>query len=245
MEPGQYPADLAEIFSDIARRLYRAETVEDTLQEIADLACTTVQGCDYAGMSIVRGDTIETPAQTHPDVGELDALQSEIREGPCVDAIGEHKTFYVEDLREETRWPTFAPRAVERGMLSMLSFRLFIQESESGERTMGALNLYSRERAAFDATAREVGLILASHASVALAAAQALSHEQEVVANLRQAIASRDVIGQAKGILMEREHLTGDQAFDVLRRASQHVNLKLREVAERVTETGERPPTPV
>ncbi|MDQ3571018.1 MAG: GAF and ANTAR domain-containing protein [Actinomycetota bacterium] len=239
----EYPADLAENFSAIARRLYRAETVRDTLQEIAELACQTVQGCDFAGMSLVRGKSIETPAQTHPAVGELDAIQSQIGEGPCVDAIVEHQTFYVEDLREEARWPTFAPMAVERGMLSMLCFRLFIEENESGERTMGALNLYSCERAAFDERAREVGLILASHASVALAGAQALAAEQEQVANLHQAVSSRDIIGQAKGILMERERLSAEQAFDVLRRASQHLNLKLREVAERVAETGERPPT--
>jgi len=244
MEPGKYPEDLAETFSNIARRLYRAGTVEDMLQEIADLACQTIQGCDFAGMSFVQGRAIETPAQTHPAVGELDALQSRIGEGPCVDAIAEHETFYVEDLAEECRWPTFAPKAVELGMRSMLSLRLFIEESENGERTMGALNLYSRQRAAFDQSAREVGLILASHASVALAGTQALGHEREDVANLHQALSSRDVIGQAKGILMERERLTAEQAFDLLRRASQHLNLKLRDVAERVTETGERPPTP-
>jgi hypothetical protein len=244
MEPVQYPADLAEMFSDIARRLYSAETVEDTLQEIAQLACKTVEGCNFAGMSIVRGKAIETPAQTDPAVGELDAIQSEMGTGPCVDAIIQHQTFYVEDLRSESRWPTFARRAVEHGMASMLSFRLFVEADESGERTMGALNLYSRDRAAFDDSAQEVGLILASHASVALAGAQALAKEKDDVANLHLAIAGRDVIGQAKGILMERDRLTGDQAFDVLRRASQHVNLKLREVAQRVTETGERPPTP-
>ena len=172
MDTGQYPSDLAEAFSDIARRLYRAETVEETLQEIAVLACRTIPGADLAGMSIVRGKSVETPAQTHPAVGELDAMQSEIGEGPCIDAIVEQHTVYVEDLASETRWPTFARHAVECGMASMLSFRLFIEENESGERTMGALNLYSCERAAFDESAHEVGLVLASHASVALASAR-------------------------------------------------------------------------
>ncbi len=193
-------------------------------------------------MSLVQAKNIKTPAQTHPAVAELDALQSELGGGPCVDAIAEHETFYAEDLSHEDRWPTFARRAVEHGMMSLLSFRLFIEESETGERTMGALNLYSRQRAAFDETAREVGVILASHASVALAAAQALAHEKDHVAHLDQALASRDVIGQAKGILMERERLSADQAFDLLRRASQHLNIKLRDVADRVAETGERPP---
>ncbi len=243
MEPGQYPPDVAETFSEIARRLYRAETVEETLQEIAELACQTVAGCDAAGISFVRGNRVETPAQTDPAVGDLDALQSEVGQGPCMDAIEEHETFYAEDLSGEERWPIFAPKAVEKGMTSLLSYRLFIEEDDSGDRTMGALNLYSRKRAAYDEAAREVGAILASHASVALAAAQALAREKDQVVNLQQALTSRDVIGQAKGVLMERERLTADQAFDVLRRASQHLNVKLRDVAERVTETGERPPT--
>ncbi len=78
---------------------------------------------------------------------------------------------------------------------------------------------------------------------MALAAAQALAQQKEHAEHLDQALASRDVIGQAKGILMERERLTSDQAFDLLRRASQMLNIKLREVADRVAETGERPPT--
>lgn len=244
MEPAQYPQDLAEAFSDVARRLYRAETVEETIKQIAGLACQTVEGCSLAGVCFMNGTAIDTPAWTDEVVAELDALQSEVGEGPCIDSIKRHQTFYAEDLSEDTRWPSFAPKAVERGVTSLLSYPLSVEESESGERTMGALNLYASRRAAFDATAQDVGLILASHASVALAGAQALAQEKDQVENLHQALASRDVIGQAKGILMERERLSADQAFEMLRRASQHLNLKLREVAERVAETGERPPTP-
>ncbi len=152
--PGRSCPDLV---SDIARHLYRSETVQDTLQEIAELACQTVQGCDYAGLSFIRGKDIETPAQTDPIIADLDALQAEIGEGPSIDAIVEHETFYAEDLSGEDRWPTFARTAMEQGMRSLLSFRLFVEENELGERTMGALNLYSRQPAAFNEAAREVG----------------------------------------------------------------------------------------
>jgi hypothetical protein len=112
----------------------------------------------------------------------------------------------------------------------MLAFRLFVEE-----RTLGALNLYSRHEEAFDAEARAVGAVFATHAAVALSTAQ---HD----AQMEQALAGRDLIGQAKGILMSREGVTADQALDMLREASQRLNMKLREVAERVNDTGEMPP---
>ncbi len=237
--------EVAEAFATVARTLAEdRDDLQSVLQKIVHLAVDTLDACQFAGISLVEQRKITSPASSNDIPKKVDEIQSELGEGPCIDAIDEQHTVYVEDLASETRWPAFAHHAVEYGMASMLSFRLFIEENESGERTMGALNLYSCERAAFDESAHEVGLVLASHASVALAGAQALAEEKEQVAGLQQAVASRDVIGQAKGILMERERLTADQAFDVLRRASQHVNLKLRDVAERVTETGERPPTP-
>jgi hypothetical protein len=116
---------------------------------------------------------------------------------------------------------------------SILALRLFIEET-----TLGALNLYSRRDDAFDDEARAVGAVFAAHAAVALSTAQ---HE----AQMDEALASRDLIGQAKGILMARERVTSDKAFEMLRDASQRLNVKLRDLAERVTYTGEGPPPKV
>lgn len=113
--------------------------------------------------------------------------------------------------------------------MSMLAFRLFAEEE-----TMGALNLFSYERHAFGDDATDVGLVFAAHAAVAIAGAR--QHEQ-----LEQALVSRDVIGQAKGIIMERNGITDDEAFQRLKRASQRVNLKLADVAATVARTGEAP----
>jgi AmiR/NasT family two-component response regulator len=109
--------------------------------------------------------------------------------------------------------------------------------------TNGAVNLYARYPAAFGVVDRAKGVILASLASVALSAAHSLEDEERRIDNLHSALSSREIIGQAQGILMERERITADQAFDILRRASQYLNIKLREVAQALVDTGERPDT--
>lgn len=130
-------------------------------------------------------------------------------------------------MRTEQRWPEFAKRAVDLGVGSMLSIQLYV----TGD-NLGALNLYSEAAEAFDDESEHVGLLLASHAAIAMASAQ----QQE---QLVQAITTRDLIGQAKGILMERHKITSEQAFTLLIRASQLANTKLRDVAEHLTTTGE------
>lgn len=132
-----------------------------------------------------------------------------------------------DDLRAETRWPGFARRAVALGVLSVLSFQLFAADD-----SFGALNLYSPDAAAFGPDSESTGILLASHAALAMAA----SRTQE---GLLTAMDSREMIGQAKGILMERYKVTGVEAFGLLVASSQAVNRKLRDVAEHLVATGE------
>lgn len=217
--------ELSLTFAEIARSLLCEDTVEATLQRIAELAVETIEHCDFAGMTLVRGRLMTTPASTTDISTRVDAIQLETGEGPCLDAIREHELFQTADLLEEDRWPRFARRAVEETQVrSMLSFRLFVEED-----TLGALNLYSKRPAAFDADDRAVGSVFAAHAAVALSTAQ---HDQQ----MQDALRTRDTIGQAKGILMARQGVTADQAFDMLRRGSQRLNIKLAELAKRVTE---------
>lgn len=210
----------AEFFAEVARTLLAQEGIHDTLQRIVDLAVESIGGCDHAGISFLKGVTGSTPAATDDVPRLVDAIQYETLEGPCLSAIREHEVFESPDLESETRWPKFAARAAkESGVSSMLSFRLFV----AGD-TLGALNLYSEEIAAFDDTSRTVGLVFAAHAAMAMSTAM---HDEQ----MGQALQSRDLIGQAKGILMAREGVTADEAFDMLRRASQRLNVKLRDVA--------------
>ncbi|MDQ3569234.1 MAG: GAF and ANTAR domain-containing protein [Actinomycetota bacterium] len=201
----------------MARALLAAETVNETLQRVVDLAVETVEGCDNCGVSVVqRGGQITTPAATSDGVAQCDALQYEFGEGPCVSAIWEQQTFESEDLAQEQRWPNWAPRAVELGANSLVSFRLFVKKD-----TLGALNLYAGKPRAFDDVDRAVGAILAAHGAVALSGAQ----RQE---RLEGAI----VVAKATGMLMERRGITSDQAMELLQRAAIRTDTKLQRVAE-------------
>jgi hypothetical protein len=137
------------------------------------------------------------------------------------------------------RWPTFATRALDAGIESMLAFRLF-----AAEETLGALDLYGTSRRAFDEAARALGTVFAAHAALALAGAQVHERDLAVVDGLQEALTTRDVIGQAKGILMATRRIDADAAFDVLRVTSQTLNVKLRTVADQVAATGELPDGP-
>ena len=220
----------ADAFAEMARALLAEEDVQATLQKICDLAVETIDGCDHAGISFLKGRKVETPAASDDVPRMVDAIQYEVGEGPCLDAIREHEVFQTGDLGRESRWPQFASRAQrETGITSMLSFRLFVEGD-----TLGALNLHSKAADAFGAESRTVGLVFAAHAAVALSSA--IHDEQR-----EEALQSRDLIGQAKGILMAREGITADQAFDMLRRASQRLNVKLRDVAGGVVDRSAAP----
>ncbi|MFI5615601.1 GAF and ANTAR domain-containing protein [Amycolatopsis sp. NPDC051903] len=165
------------------------------------------------------GARIRTVAPTDELVSEIDALQYRFREGPCVDAIGDHEIYRTGDLAGEHRWSRFAPAAAKTGVRSMLSYRLFISAT-----TLGGLNLYSTGTDAFSDETEQNGRMFAAHAAIALVGAQTEAH-------LHAAMESRDVIGMAKGILMQRHDVDPARAFRLLVDASQHGNMKLHDVA--------------
>jgi len=175
-----------------------------------------------------------TIAASSPHAVDLDQLQIAGDDGPCLDAAMRRETFYAADLIDETRWPTFAPAAVALGVRSVLAYSL------SAER-LGALNLYSPLPGAFGATDRAKGQLFATLARLAIDSASERAADAKREATFLEALQTREVIGQAQGILMERERITAEQAFDLMRRASQHMNLKLRDVAGRLVQTGEVP----
>ena len=211
---------LARSLAELARDLQAADSVDDVLAEVVGAAVALIPGVDEASISVVIGRqqvTSQTPTGDLPD--RVDRLQTELGEGPCLDAAFDQATVRVPDLANDPRWPRFAPRAVEMGAASMLSIQLYVEGDN-----LGALNLYAHQVDAFDDESEFVGLLFASHAAVAFADAQTIEQ-------LEQKAATRDLIGQAKGILMERHRLTADQAFTVLTRYSRDRNRKLRDVA--------------
>jgi hypothetical protein len=229
--------DLAQTLSELARKLEAEDDTETMLGDLVAAAVAQIPGADEGSISVVlaRKDvSSQSPSGDLPR--RVDALQTETGEGPCLDAVYQEKTVGVPDMASETRWPKFASRATEAGAGSMLSFQLWVEGDN-----LGALNLYGRRPHAFTEESEQVGLLFVSHAAVAMASAQKLDH-------LLEGLGTRDVIGQAKGILMERFSIDAQKAFSLLVRASQQRHAKVRDLADELASTGKiasvTPPRP-
>lgn len=214
--------ELAEVFGKAAREMVPDADVDKTVARIVSVAATTVPGTEHAGVSLLESGRIRSVAPSSELVSRLDQLQHELGEGPCVDAVLEDPVYRTGDLSTDSRWPRFAPAAAARGMRSLLGVRLFTTRS-----TVGSLNLYSGVPDAFDTESVHLAELFAAHAALALTGSQKQ-------AQLKSALDSRDIIATAKGMLMERYGIGGEQAFNLLVRISQEQNTKLREIAERL-----------
>ena len=222
--------DLAAQFSELARALQQQDDLPGTLEEIVQAAVELIPGCEEASISAVQDRRrVRSESPTGELARTVDALQDRLGQGPCLDAVYDQETVRVEDMATEQRWPDFASLAAEAGAASMLSFQLYVEGDN-----LGALNLYGRQPRAFDEESDHVGLLFASHAAIAYAGAQKQ-------AGLSRSVATRQLIGQAQGILMERHKVSADQAFALLVRASQRSNTKLRDIADRLVESGALP----
>ena len=224
--------DLAHVMAQVARTLHaERQPVEATLQAISAAAVAAVPGADDAGISlVVARSRVESRAPTGDRPAALDTLQDRLGQGPCLHALWDQGVVSIADMAAETRWPRFAAAALEHGVGSMLSLRLYV----TTDTKLGALNLYAATPGAFDEESEAVARIFAVHAAIALAAAERETH-------LETALRSRDRISQAKGIVMERYKLTSDQAFTLLSRAASLTNRKLKDIAEEIATTGEIP----
>jgi GAF domain-containing protein len=218
--------DLAARMAELARTLAGDRTLDAVLREVTAAAVDLIPGVDTAGILYVKkGNEFDSVAGTTDLPHQLDELQMKFDEGPCLHAALGDTIVRTDDFRTETRWPRYSPAAVEHGVLSGLSFKLY-----TGDRTAGALNLFGFQANGWDTDAETIGGILAAHAAAAVIAAQ-----QE--GQLQAALLSRDHIGQAKGIIMERYRVDDVRAFRMLRQLSQESNTKLTDVAQQVIDS--------
>lgn len=221
--------EVARVFDRVARQLLESHDMGVTLEHIVHLAVETLDACEFAGISYVEKRTITSPASSNDVPRVLDELQSETGEGPCLDAIRDHAVFKTGDLATEQRWPHFAARAYRQtGVTSILSMRLFAEED-----TMGCLNLYSTRRDAFNDTDIALASVFATHAAVAMDSAK---REQ----GLQARADTRDLIGQAKGVIMSSIGCSADAAFGLIVRQSQHENRKVVDVAAEIAARASR-----
>ncbi|KKE98967.1 response regulator receiver protein [Mycolicibacterium obuense] len=209
--------------AEVVRGLHnRSDADADTVvAELAEHAAVEIPGAQYAGITLTRNARqIETPAATSHWPLLLDKIQQRYHEGPCLTAAWDEQTVHVPDLETDTRFPNYRQDALaETPIRSIMAFQLFI----AGE-TLGALNVYSEQPNVFSSDSRTIGLIFAAHSSVAWNSAR---REDQ----FKRALSSRDMIGQAKGMIMERYRVNAVQAFDVLRKLSQDSNVPLIQVA--------------
>ncbi len=211
----------------LARQLSADSDLDAVWTRVVRASVAEVEGAEHAGITLLEAATVSTPAATDELVREIDAIQYSTG-GPCLTAaLDQQAVVLVEDLTTDTRWPQFSASIAGLGVRSMLSFQLFTDAT-----TIGALNLYAGIPDAFTVDSVDTGTIMAMHAAVAAAAAGRTD-------NLIIALATRDIIGQAKGILMERYKVTGEQAFDLLITASQDANRKLKDIAFDLAASGE------
>lgn len=220
-------AELSRRIAELTRSFFTPASVEDTLRGVTAAATELIGSVDYADILIVEGAKhFRSHAATSELPVRLDEVQQRVGQGPCVDAARTDQVVRCDDFCVDPRWPAFSPSAVEAGVLSSLSFRLY-----TGSDTIGALNLFARDAQAFDDADAELGAVMATHAAVALYTANR-------TVQFTSALASRDVIGQAKGMLMERYGIDAVQAFELLRTLSQNENIPVATLAEQVVRLG-------
>ena len=229
---------LTRYFAELAGRLLAVEGVQETMEVIVAAAVEAIDGCEHASLSYRKGGALISAA-SNDDIGiMLDGIQTGAQQGPCLDAIRMGEVTVSANLEADGRWPVYGPRAVEAtGIVSAMAYPL-----QDGRRTIGALNLFAERPGAFggDVEQESVISVLAAHSAPALVAALER-------ANLSEALQRRDVIGQAKGMLMARSNIDADRAFEMLVSASQRTNVKLAEVARRLvagTPDDTSPPPP-
>jgi GAF domain-containing protein len=220
--------EIIDALRKLSSLLVTDDAFDRTLNTVVDLSVSTIPGCDSAGVTL-RSQGEDTTAAASDDYAlEIDRLQYDSNEGPCLSALEEGSPQQIETVAGESRWPEFRRRAEAAGFRSSLSFPLRING------TAGALNLYAKSDRAFDEASLGVADLFAQQAAIALENAHVYAAARRLGDQLNEALQTRDLIGQAKGILMEREGVSDPEAFEMLKTISQNSNVKLREVAGRL-----------
>lgn len=213
------------------------QTGETDVVSALDLIAHAVSGafvdCRWASVTVIDEGTPLTVSYRGGPALAADEAQYNGNGGPCTEAARTLRAVAVEDVAADSRWPRFSEAAAAAGVATALAVPFIADGSP-----VGAVNLYSDRAHAFGPEARAAAEEVASHAGVAIGNVLRRADREVDLANLRTALTTRDVIGQAKGILMHARRVTDDEAFDLLRRASQDRNVKLREVAAEVARTG-------
>jgi GAF domain-containing protein len=223
---------LSQELAELSTILLAEEHLGDTLDRIARLAVGAIRGCDGAGVTLIADRKAVTSAHTDRLTAEIDSIQYVADEGPCLDAIRKGTIFLIDSISKEQRWPQFCVRAARKGISSCLSLPLTVRN-----KTLGALNLYSWGDQRFAPEERAIASMIAEQAETALSYAELHQSSLRLSEQLFEALDSRPVIDQAKGILMAQEHCSQEEAFAMLVDASHGLEEELAVVAQQVVDS--------
>jgi GAF domain-containing protein len=219
-------SDLAKALARLSAVLLSQESVDTTVGLVTRVAVTTLPGTTGAGVSLLDASGKRTTAASDPLVEQADLLQYELDEGPCLSAWRGRVPVRIDDTEAEHRWPRWTQEAAARGIKAVLSAPML-----TGDRSIGAIKVYSRQAAVYDEHSEQVLSLLAQQSAILLANAQSYEDANELASQLRTALAGRDLVGQAKGVLIAEGARDEVAAFSMLVTASQRSNMKLHEVA--------------
>ena len=230
MDDREYADVLRRAMHELTEHFAHPTEIDDTLMGVTESCVDLIDGVEYADVLLVEGpDAFTSIAATSPQAVEIGDFQKRFGEGPCLDAAIDNPIVMCNDLREDPRWPSFSEAAVAVGVHSLMSFQLYTHNARTG-----ALNLFGVKPDVFTAENEAIGAMLATHAATAL-----IADDERL--QFQSALASRDIIGQAKGMIMERFDVDAVRAFELLRRLSQNSNTRLASVAEELVSRGPEP----
>jgi GAF domain-containing protein len=230
--PEEVSSLLSPALSELAGLLLSTASFTELVQEVAELTVRTVAPAATCGITLAQQDRVFTVAAANALANQLDEQQYELGDGPCLRALSSGEVVNAPDLRAESRWDSYPTIAMGHGILAVHSVPLIVDG-----KPVGVLNVYARTGHAFSAGDRQLMVLLAGQAAIAVTAALRHYDEVSLSDHLRIALSSRSVIDQAIGIVMAQQHGTAEQAFAALRTISQRRNIKLRVVATELVET--------
>ena len=223
------PDDFHDSLLELSTLMLGEESMHGILQRVVDLAADAVPGCMHCGVTLLTDGRATTDAATDGITLQLDGSQYVNGDGPCLHAAMTGEIVRIDDMAKDEQFPRFAADAVGLGVNSSMSFPLSV-----GNRTVGALNLYADEVGAFDDASEQLGRRFARQASATVVNAEIHDRTARLVTQLNEALTSRSVIDQARGILIANTGCNAEQAFVLLKQQSQHENVKLRQVAAEI-----------
>ncbi len=229
---GEQTGGLSAALARMRGPIMSEETLGSALRLITALAVETIPTGTGSGVTLLGAERQRTTAATDPLVEQADDAQYELDEGPCLSAARDQQLYRIDSMWQETRWPRWTAIAAALGLGSSLSAPLVVRQE-----SLGAIKVYSGQERAFEQRDERLLTLFAGQAAILLANVASHADMQRLNDHLRAALRSRDMIGQAKGILRERHRIDDDAAFAMLSEESQRTNVKLRDVAQRVVDS--------